>query len=147
MNRHNSILLLFVCLSIFVCSCMKSASNGEPDISGAATIFGEWQWLRSATTTTEVSPDPGTVVSLVCNQDSTYSLRLNDNSSFSGRLTSARLADMENAILLDFGQNMILEKLRLQQKSRIGLNTGESLLLLDHGITDGYTHYFKKVTR
>lgn len=147
MNRQNSILLLLICLSIFVGSCMKSANNVEPDISGAATIFGEWQWLRSATATSEVSPDPGTVVSLVCNQDSTYSLRLNDNTSFTGRLSSSRLSDMENAILLDFGQNMILDKLRLQQKSRIGLNTGESLLLLDHGITDGYTHYFKKVTR
>lgn len=140
------ILLSFIFMISFV-SCMKKGTTGTEEISGAATIFGEWQWLRSVTGTTEVSPDAGTVISLVSNQDSTYSLKLNDNASFTGRLSSARLTDPENAVLLDFGQNMILDKLRLQQRSRIGLNTGESLLLVDHGIIDGYTHYFKKVTR
>lgn len=140
-------ILLSFFFMISIVSCMKKGTTGTEEISGAATIFGEWQWLRSVTGTTEVSPDAGTVISLVSNQDSTYSLKLNDNASFTGRLSSARLTDPENAVLLDFGQNMILDKLRLQQRSRIGLNTGESLLLVDHGITDGYTHYFKKVTR
>lgn len=139
--------LVFIVILIVCGSCLKKGTTTEPDISGAATIFGEWQWIRSVAGTTEVSPDAGTVISLVANQDSTYSLKLNDNASFTGRLSSARLTDPENAVLLDFGQNMILDKLRLQQRSRIGLNTGESFLLVDHGTTDGYTHYFKKVTR
>lgn len=139
--------LVFIVILIVCVSCLKKGTTTEPDISGAATIFGEWQWIRSVAGTTEVSPDAGTVISLVANQDSTYSLKLNDNASFTGRLSSARLTDPENAVLLDFGQNMILDKLRLHQRSRIGLNTGESFLLVDYGITDGYTNYFKKVTR
>ena len=146
MVRSCKVLMFFI-LIVSLSSCIKRGTTGTEEISGAATIFGEWQWLRSVTGTTEVTPDAGTVISFVCNQDSTYALKLNDNSSFTGRVSSSRLTDPDNAVLLDLGQNMILDKLRLQQRSRIGLNTGESLLLVDHGITDGYTHYFKKVTR
>lgn len=137
---------LFLVAPLFF-ACVKTGNNEDGGVSGNATVFGEWQWLRSVAGTGEVSPATGTVVSLVCSQDSSYSLRLNDEARFSGRLHASTLSDMENAVLLDFGQNMTLDRLMLPQHSRISLNTGESLLLVDHGITDGYTHYFKKVTR
>lgn len=147
MKYNRVFLFMLACFGFMFVSCIKTGDSQEQGSSGSATVFGEWQWLRSVAGTGEVAPATGTVVSLVCNQDSTYSLRLNDEPRFIGKLTASRLADMENALLLDFGQSMTLDKLMLQQRSRVSLNTGESMLLVDHGITDGYTHYFKKVTR
>jgi hypothetical protein len=148
MNRETakeilSVFLLFFLL--FSYSCSKR--SGDVNSSGnKKTIAGEWKWINSISGWGSIKTAVAdTIVILTLNNDSSYSVSLNNQVKYSGNFSSSIITGSDSLLVLQFDRNMEVSQLRIPMMQSVVYFNNDTCRLYDYAFADGYSHlYYRK---
>jgi hypothetical protein len=144
--KQSSFPILFLLIVFFFFSCSKNKIETSVIPGAKPGITGEWQWIETheGWSGDIIKADMDSIVTLKLNNDSTYSVSLNDQIKYGGHFSSFIIPETDSMIVLQFDSYIQVNKLRFLKSESVSYFQNDTCILHDFEIADGNSHDFKR---